>query len=188
MATLYRPKILIAGTSAYSRPIDYARMRKIADASKAYLLADMAHISGLVAAGTAFFAASIFIFYIYGRPTRAARTCWPTWRTPAALVAAGVQCLAGASNDSHLGRHCSSTADLVHFAPPLSGPETGMDMCTVHPVVLAVPSFCAGVVPSPFEYADIVTTTTHKSLRGPRGKHSVIASAERLCNVLSLRF
>lgn len=75
-ATLYRPKILIAGTSAYSRPIDYARMRKIADASKAYLLADMAHISGLVA---------------------------------------------------------------------------------------------AGVVPSPFDYADVVTTTTHKSLRGPRG-------------------
>ena len=44
-------QILIAGTSAYARPIDYARMRKIADASKAYLLADMAHISGLVAAG-----------------------------------------------------------------------------------------------------------------------------------------
>ena len=46
-----RPKVLIAGTSAYARPIDYARMRKIADASKAYLMADMAHISGLVAAG-----------------------------------------------------------------------------------------------------------------------------------------
>jgi glycine hydroxymethyltransferase len=75
-ASLYRPKILIAGTSAYARPIDYGRMRKIADASKAYLLADMAHISGLVA---------------------------------------------------------------------------------------------AGVVPSPFDHADIVTTTTHKSLRGPRG-------------------
>jgi glycine hydroxymethyltransferase len=75
-ATLYRPKILIAGTSAYARPIDYARMRKIADASKAYLLSDMAHISGLVA---------------------------------------------------------------------------------------------AGVVPSPFEHSDVVTTTTHKSLRGPRG-------------------
>eukprot|EP00208_Stichococcus_sp_RCC1054_P002097 CAMPEP_0206146894 /NCGR_PEP_ID=MMETSP1473-20131121/31723_1 /ASSEMBLY_ACC=CAM_ASM_001109 /TAXON_ID=1461547 /ORGANISM="Stichococcus sp, Strain RCC1054" /LENGTH=526 /DNA_ID=CAMNT_0053543619 /DNA_START=223 /DNA_END=1803 /DNA_ORIENTATION=+ len=75
-ASLYRPKVLIAGTSAYSRAIDYARMRKIADASKAYLLADMAHISGLVA---------------------------------------------------------------------------------------------AGVVPSPFDHADVVTTTTHKSLRGPRG-------------------
>merc|ERR1719240_1564100 len=75
-AKLFRPKILIAGTSAYSRLIDYARMRKIADMCGAYLLADMAHISGLVA---------------------------------------------------------------------------------------------AGVVPSPFEYADVVTTTTHKSLRGPRG-------------------
>merc|ERR1719222_1665367 len=71
-----RPKILIAGTSAYSRLIDYARMRQIADKCGAILLADMAHISGLVVGGT---------------------------------------------------------------------------------------------VPSPFEYADIVTTTTHKSLRGPRG-------------------
>jgi glycine hydroxymethyltransferase len=71
-----RPKILIAGTSAYSRLIDYGRMRQIADKCGAVLLADMAHISGLVVGGT---------------------------------------------------------------------------------------------VPSPFEYADVVTTTTHKSLRGPRG-------------------
>jgi len=71
-----RPKILIAGTSAYSRLIDYKRMREIADKCGAILLADMAHISGLVV---------------------------------------------------------------------------------------------GGVVPSPFEYADVVTTTTHKSLRGPRG-------------------
>merc|ERR1719362_2129633 len=71
-----RPKILIAGTSAYSRLIDYGRMRQIADRCGAYLLADMAHISGLVV---------------------------------------------------------------------------------------------GGVVPSPFEFADVVTTTTHKSLRGPRG-------------------
>ena len=75
-AALFRPKVIIAGTSAYSRHIDYARMRQICDKVGAYLLADMAHISGLVA---------------------------------------------------------------------------------------------AGVVPTPFEYADIVTTTTHKSLRGPRG-------------------
>ncbi|ORZ40735.1 SHMT-domain-containing protein [Catenaria anguillulae PL171] len=75
-AALYRPKILIAGASAYARNYDYKRMRAIADKVGAYLLADMAHISGFVAAG-----------------------------------------------------------DL----------------------------------PSPFEYADIVTTTTHKSLRGPRG-------------------
>ncbi|CUM64567.1 uncharacterized protein PRCAT00002174001 [Priceomyces carsonii] len=75
-AVLYRPKVIVAGTSAYCRLIDYKRMREIADKVGAYLVVDMAHISGLVA---------------------------------------------------------------------------------------------AGVIPSPFEYADIVTTTTHKSLRGPRG-------------------
>ncbi|AET37729.1 glycine hydroxymethyltransferase SHM2 Ecym_1505 [Eremothecium cymbalariae DBVPG len=75
-AILYRPKILVAGTSAYCRLIDYKRMREIADKAGAYLMVDMAHISGLIA---------------------------------------------------------------------------------------------AGVIPSPFEYADVVTTTTHKSLRGPRG-------------------
>ena len=76
LATLYRPRIIIAGTSAYSRLIDYERMRKIADEVGAYLLSDMAHISGLVA---------------------------------------------------------------------------------------------ANVIPSPFDHSDVVTTTTHKSLRGPRG-------------------
>lgn len=75
-AALFRPKLIVAGASAYSRHIDYARMREICDKRGAILLADMAHISGLVA---------------------------------------------------------------------------------------------AGVVPSPFELADVVTTTTHKSLRGPRG-------------------
>ncbi|EEB06714.1 glycine hydroxymethyltransferase [Schizosaccharomyces japonicus yFS275] len=75
-AQLFRPKVLVAGTSAYCRLIDYKRMREIADSVNAYLMVDMAHISGLVS---------------------------------------------------------------------------------------------AGVIPSPFEYADIVTTTTHKSLRGPRG-------------------
>ncbi|KAG9192016.1 glycine hydroxymethyltransferase [Alternaria panax] len=75
-ALMYRPKVLVAGTSAYCREIDYARMRDIADKVGCYLLMDMAHISGLVA---------------------------------------------------------------------------------------------AGVNKSPFEYCDIVTTTTHKSLRGPRG-------------------
>jgi len=68
--------VLVAGTSAYCREIDYKRMREIADLCGAYLVVDMAHISGLVA---------------------------------------------------------------------------------------------AGVMDDPFEYADIVTTTTHKSLRGPRG-------------------
>lgn len=76
LARAFRPKIIIAGASAYSRKIDYARMRKTCDDTKALMLADMAHISGLVA---------------------------------------------------------------------------------------------AKLIPSPFEYADVVTTTTHKSLRGPRG-------------------
>ncbi|PRT53163.1 Serine hydroxymethyltransferase, mitochondrial [Wickerhamiella sorbophila] len=75
-AKLFRPKILIAGASAYARIIDYKRMREIADSVGAYLLSDMAHIAGLVA---------------------------------------------------------------------------------------------AGVTASPFEHSDIVTTTSHKSLRGPRG-------------------
>eukprot|EP00184_Porphyridium_aerugineum_P003645 CAMPEP_0184696242 /NCGR_PEP_ID=MMETSP0313-20130426/3601_1 /TAXON_ID=2792 /ORGANISM="Porphyridium aerugineum, Strain SAG 1380-2" /LENGTH=491 /DNA_ID=CAMNT_0027154827 /DNA_START=257 /DNA_END=1732 /DNA_ORIENTATION=+ len=75
-AKLFRPKLIIAGASAYPRHYDYKRMREIADSVGAYLLADMAHISGLVA---------------------------------------------------------------------------------------------AAVVPTPFEYADVVTTTTHKALRGPRG-------------------
>ena len=75
-ASLFRPKLIVAGASAYARHYDYPRMREICNKQKAILLADMAHISGLVA---------------------------------------------------------------------------------------------AGVVPSPFDYADIVTTTTHKSLRGPRG-------------------
>lgn len=75
-AILFRPKVLVAGTSAYCRLIDYERMRKIADLVGAYLVVDMAHISGLIAAEQ---------------------------------------------------------------------------------------------IPTPFKYADIVTTTTHKSLRGPRG-------------------
>ena len=76
LATLYRPKLIIAGTSAYSRLIEYERMREICDKVGAYLLSDMAHISGLVA---------------------------------------------------------------------------------------------GKVIPSPFPHSDVVTTTTHKSLRGPRG-------------------
>ncbi|PIA18303.1 glycine hydroxymethyltransferase [Coemansia reversa NRRL 1564] len=50
-AELYRPQLLICGASAYPRDWDYARMRKIADKHNAYLLCDMAHFAGLVAAG-----------------------------------------------------------------------------------------------------------------------------------------
>lgn len=48
-ATEFKPKIIIAGFSAYPRDLDYRRFRDIADKVGAYLLADMAHISGLIA-------------------------------------------------------------------------------------------------------------------------------------------
>jgi len=76
MAKEHRPKLIIAGFSAYSQNLDWQRFRSIADSCGAYLLADMAHIAGLVA---------------------------------------------------------------------------------------------TGLCPSPVPYADVVTTTTHKTLRGPRG-------------------
>lgn len=76
LALEHKPKLILAGASAYPRELDFARFREIADEVGAYLLVDMAHIAGLVAAG-------------------------------------------------------------LH--------------------------------PNPVEYADVVTTTTHKTLRGPRG-------------------
>ncbi len=76
LAVESKPKLIIAGASAYARVIDFKRFREIADKAGAYLMVDMAHIAGLVATG-------------------------------------------------------------LH--------------------------------PSPFPYADVVTTTTHKTLRGPRG-------------------
>lgn len=51
LAQAHRPKLIIAGGSAYSRIIDFPRLRAIADEVGAYLLVDMAHFAGLVAAG-----------------------------------------------------------------------------------------------------------------------------------------
>jgi len=51
LAQAHRPKLLIAGFSAYSRVLDWARFRAIADSVGALLLVDMAHVAGLVAAG-----------------------------------------------------------------------------------------------------------------------------------------
>ncbi|MFR1832834.1 MAG: serine hydroxymethyltransferase [Lachnospiraceae bacterium] len=76
LAVEHKPKLIVAGASAYGRTIDFKRFRQAADKAGAYLMVDMAHIAGLVAAG-------------------------------------------------------------IH--------------------------------PSPVPYADVVTTTTHKTLRGPRG-------------------
>jgi len=51
LATEHRPKLIIAGASAYSRVIDFARFRQVADSVGAVFLVDIAHYSGLVAAG-----------------------------------------------------------------------------------------------------------------------------------------
>ena len=51
LALEHKPKLIVAGASAYPRVIDFARLRAIADKVGAYLMVDMAHIAGLVAAG-----------------------------------------------------------------------------------------------------------------------------------------
>jgi len=51
LARAHRPRLIVAGFSAYSRVVDWARFRAIADEVGAYLLVDMAHVAGLVAAG-----------------------------------------------------------------------------------------------------------------------------------------
>jgi glycine hydroxymethyltransferase len=51
LALEHRPKMIVAGWSAYPRQLDFARFREIADSVGAYLLVDMAHFAGLVAAG-----------------------------------------------------------------------------------------------------------------------------------------
>ena len=51
LAVLHKPKMIIAGASAYPRQIDWKRFRKIADLVGAYLMIDMAHYSGLIAGG-----------------------------------------------------------------------------------------------------------------------------------------
>ena len=51
LAQAHRPKLIVAGFSAYSRIIDWAEFRRIADSVGAYFMVDMAHVAGLVAAG-----------------------------------------------------------------------------------------------------------------------------------------
>lgn len=51
LARQHKPRLIVAGASAYPRRIDFARLREIADDVGAYLMADMAHIAGLVATG-----------------------------------------------------------------------------------------------------------------------------------------
>ena len=50
MANKFKPKLIVCGYSAYPRDLDYERFRKIADINNSFLMCDMAHFSGLVAA------------------------------------------------------------------------------------------------------------------------------------------
>src|SRR5690348_15925397 len=51
LALEHRPRLIVCGASAYPRTVDFAAFRRIADEAGAYLLADISHIAGLVAAG-----------------------------------------------------------------------------------------------------------------------------------------
>jgi glycine hydroxymethyltransferase len=51
LAEKHKPKLIVSGFSAYSRIVDWARLRKIADRIGAYLMADIAHVAGLIAVG-----------------------------------------------------------------------------------------------------------------------------------------
>ena len=51
MAREHQPKLIVSGFSAYSRIVDWDRLRKIADSIDAYLMADIAHVAGLIAVG-----------------------------------------------------------------------------------------------------------------------------------------
>lgn len=83
LAELYRPKIIIAGASAYSRIINYKRIKEICEKYGAYLLSDMAHISGLVAAGVT---DSPFIHSdIVTTTTHKSLVCVPSWVMPVFL-------------------------------------------------------------------------------------------------------
>ncbi len=77
LARKHQPKLIVAGASAYSRTIDFARFREIADEVDAKLMVDMAHIAGLVATG------------LHPNPCPICRCCnfnntqnlaWTTWR------------------------------------------------------------------------------------------------------------
>lgn len=50
LAKAFRPKLIVAGASAYARIIDFQAIRKICDSVKAYLLADISHTAGMMAA------------------------------------------------------------------------------------------------------------------------------------------
>ncbi|OWM73503.1 hypothetical protein CDL15_Pgr026602 [Punica granatum] len=91
MATLFRPKLIIVGASAYPRDFDYPRFRKITDAVGAFLMMDMAHISGLVAASVV---ADLFEYCEFVTTTTHKSSCCRIDRLGYSLVLGG--------SDNHL--------------------------------------------------------------------------------------
>ena len=87
-----RPKLIIAGASAYSRHIDFARFREIADGVGAYLMVDMAHYAGLIAAG------------VYPSPVPHAHVCTTTTHKTLRGPRGGLIL----SNDEELGKRFNS--------------------------------------------------------------------------------
>jgi glycine hydroxymethyltransferase len=83
----HRPKMLIGGFSAYSQPIDWARMRAIADSVDALFLVDMAHVAGLIAAG------------VYPSPVPHAHVCTSTTHKTLRGPRGGIIVAKGASED-----------------------------------------------------------------------------------------
>jgi len=71
LALEHRPRLIIAGASAYSRIIDFERFRQIADSVGAYLLVDMAHVAGLVAVPGVSCATPEATFYVFPNVTDA---------------------------------------------------------------------------------------------------------------------
>jgi glycine hydroxymethyltransferase len=104
LATEHQPKMIIAGGSAIPRIIDFARMREIADSVGAYLLVDMAHFAGLVAAG------------LYPSPFPhahvATTTTHKTLRGPrGGMILTNDEALAKKGQLGHLPRHSGRPAD-----------------------------------------------------------------------------
>jgi glycine hydroxymethyltransferase len=87
LAREHRPKMLIGGFSAYSQPIDWARMRAIADAVDAIFMVDMAHVAGLVAAG------------VYPSPVPHAHVCTSTTHKTLRGPRGGIIVAKGASEE-----------------------------------------------------------------------------------------
>ena len=92
LAREHRPKLIIAGGSAYPRFIDFARFRKVADEVGAYFLVDMAHFAGLVAAG------------LYPSPLPHAHVCTSTTHKTLRGPRGGIIL----SNDPELGKKFNS--------------------------------------------------------------------------------